>query len=855
MVRLTSYFFLILFFIGPSAQADTTLAETNNLLEAYQKHNYAEAFQIIQSVKDPQLMGLDKRLWLGVTALGLSRETVAFDHWVAVTNDQEELIKRKYWASVTSLTRISGLTWSASDLDKFNQFMWQHITQYNPLISAKAIDKLWVGIITADEFFELNRQQGDYSDTEAMMICAAWENYMWNFPAARLWVKKLNDSQQVSKFEASLAPLLLIKFDSKLALFDQLMAGEVALTEALKQQLNYEELIAYLRSKEEFKDLYFPDIYSAEDAAKNEVLWKAFLKQCKEMGHLPENLRWESNDTAPVFASEKAVKGGTVTSTITAWPLTLRKVGYNSNGSFRSILDQFDLLPISLHPVTEEVIPSLALAWAKGADGKSVYFKLDPDARWSDGKPVTTDDFLYSLYFYLNPFIYAGWYNTYYSETIDKIVKYDEHTFSVHLNQVFPNLEIHAAIRPMPAHFYGKLTPNFSKDFDWKIVPVTGPYQISAMDKGVSITFSRLKDWWAKDKRYTKYRYNPDHIVYQVIPFRDDIISEFLAGRLDGLGLVNLSESQQSALNQIVEQGYIQRVTFYNDTPRPSRLLSLNKDDDLLKEKAVREGIAYALNFETAFDEVMPGEYARAHTGFEGYGAFNNEQIRARGFDPQKAKTLFAKAGWQTVNGRGILTKEGKPLKLQVVYINDLDHRFLMVLQREAKQCGLMIEPITFNTSNDSFHVMLNKRHQAAWHGWGARSRVTGPTYWGIYHSINAQPGSNNFTQTKLPELDQLIDQYKSAVNLAQKQKLSRDIQQMIYEDCAAIPTYYQPFVREGFWRWVQFPLEQIPMTLASVCDLSLYWIDLEKKTETLHTLKNGKTFKVQEVTIKPTER
>ena len=65
-----------------------------------------------------------------------------------------------------------------------------------------------------------------------------------------------------------------------------------------------------------------------------------------------------------------------------------KRAGFYSLRSDSALLD--------LHPNTLNFLPSLATHWAFGADGKTVYYKLDPERRWSDGVPVTADDYLFN---------------------------------------------------------------------------------------------------------------------------------------------------------------------------------------------------------------------------------------------------------------------------------------------------------------------------------------------------------------------------------------------------------------------------------------------------------------------------
>lgn len=78
---------------------------------------------------------------------------------------------------------------------------------------------------------------------------------------------------------------------------------------------------------------------------------------------LPADLKWETNDTDPVFASPKALPGGSITMFVDSFPLTFRTVGPDSNGAFRSFIMDNQLRLISFHPNTGNPIPALATHW------------------------------------------------------------------------------------------------------------------------------------------------------------------------------------------------------------------------------------------------------------------------------------------------------------------------------------------------------------------------------------------------------------------------------------------------------------------------------------------------------------
>ena len=163
---------------------------------------------------------------------------------------------------------------------------------------------------------------------------------------------------------------------------------------------------------------------------------------------LPDGIDWLTNDSDPDFASPKAAKGGTLHEAQLSFPLTIRVVGPDSNSSFRGAILGNQLGLIGIHPNTENIIPELATHWAYGVDKKTMYFKLDPAARWSDGHPVTAEDFVYTLEFMRSKHIVAPWYNDYYTKEIERVTTERDLARAVYMSPkdrlVWPWVEVNA---------------------------------------------------------------------------------------------------------------------------------------------------------------------------------------------------------------------------------------------------------------------------------------------------------------------------------------------------------------------------------------------------------------------------
>ncbi|POP53798.1 ABC transporter substrate-binding protein [Zhongshania marina] len=560
---------------------------------------------------------------------------------------------------------------------------------------------------------------------------------------------------------------------------------------------------------------------------------------------LPSDLVWQSNLNDPIFADPRAQRGGRYRSFVITFPLTLRLVGPDSNGSFASYMRANNMSLVGIHPNTRNPIPELATQWAFGDDGHSIYFRLDPDARWSDGTPVTADDYVFGLEFMRSKFILAPWYNNYFSEIITDLVKYDDYTIGIEGANPKPEDEMlfEYSVSPVPAHFH-KLDENWVRDYNWRIEPNTGPYQISEIRKGKYVEFTRKNDWWANDKRYFKYRYNPDHIRVKLIRDFNIAYQYFRKGELDTFPLLMPRFWHKKAQGDIYENGYAGKIKFYNDVPQPISGLFLNEDAAPLDDVNVRYAIAHALNVDKVINTVLHGDYERLQTAHDGFGDYSNTSIRARKFDLKKAAEYLDNAGWSERNSDGIRVKDGKPLKIRITYFRSEHNDRLVILAQEARKAGIDFQLQLLDMSAAFKQIMENK-HQAAWMGWAGGG--LSPRYWEFYHSDNAhKPQTNNITNTDDKVLDAKIMAYRSATDKATRVRLAHELEQMIHDQGSFIPTFKVPYTREAFWRWIKLPANHATRTSDVVFDPlggtgGLFWIDTEQQQATLEAKSDGK--------------
>lgn len=695
---------------------------------------------------------------------------------------------------------------------------------------------------------------------------------------------------------------------------------------------------------------------------------------------LPEDLVWETGIDQPVFSDPNARQGGTYNTYMTTFPQTFRQLGTNSNSAFRGEMDDNDMQIVYRHPETGRYYPGLASAWAIGKDGKTVYYKINPKARWSDGVPVTTDDFVFMLKMMRSKGIISPWYNEYYSKYVIDILKFDDYTYAVKIPYAKPDPIMHTAVTPKPYHFYGNLRTevklksrdafhflsdakrelpqelklyeeekifvetkrkpvkdkiskletkiaelqesiqhsflffftieksdkaalkvkeqiialkneleseesklvkveekyklittkiknyeettgkdkiwtlktedlceNWNSKYTWKVQPNTGPYQITKYMHGKWVLLERNAKWWATDEKFFKNRFNPQFRKHYLVADYDIAFEYFRKGILD---MYNLHEPRfwykKSVGIKEIENGYMYRIQFWNDVPRPLRMISvnvMNKENPLVANKDIREGIGYSLNIQKMIDIFLLGDAQQASSIATGYGEYSNTKVKFREFNLDKAAEHFAKAGFDKIGSDGIrVNDKGERLSFKLFFGNKAEEPGILIIKNEAAKAGLEFELVNFD-ANSIFKQMLNKKHQLAWHGWGAGSREWGPGYWGQFHGANAgKPQNNNFANLNVPVINELIDKFRKSIDLDERYELSKEIQKLVHDQACAFPTFYRSFSRIAVWNWIKLPENcEYPGYENPFHYLDTWWIDEKQKTATFQAMKEGK--------------
>ncbi|MBN2068262.1 MAG: hypothetical protein JW739_01360 [Opitutales bacterium] len=657
---------------------------------------------------------------------------------------------------------------------------------------------------------------------------------------------------------------IILPLTALLAVFSGCGKKEAEPQEAARD--NTAEIQAYYETKLSIP----PDVLEAYEAGKisEEELDKMKAEgkfdhyfSFKTIDELPQGLNWEDGMDLPELGDDNAKKGGTWYYYLQDFPRTLRTVGPDANGGFRPFINEdVDMWLAYPYPESREVTqngfryyPGLADRWAVDKANKTVYIHLNPDARWSDGEEVTTEDVAFTLFFMQSKYIQAPWYNNAYQRYIIGLTVYDDYTFSFKLPEDKPDILARALEHTLyPRHFYKELGEDYVERYQWKFKPTTGAYVVLDKDvkKGSVISLTRNKDWWAKDQKFFKNRFNFDKVRFTVVRDPSKAFEMFKKGELDDY-LMNTPEYNYDKFpddNELIQKGYVHKATFYNDRPRPTYGMNINTVQPLLDNADIRRGIAYASNWDLVIEKFFRNDAVRMRTSADGFGEFTHPTLQPYPFDVEKALECFAKAGFTQRGPDGILVNaKGQRLSFTLTTGYATLKSIMEILQQEAIKAGLDLR-VEVLDQTAAWKKFQEKKHDIAFFALNVGVEVY-PRYWEMWHTVNAynndgsiKTQTNNTCSYSNPEMDKLIEQYRASSNAEEMKQLAFRMEEILHEDSPFIPGFVLPFIRQASWRWIRYPEHGVGMTAGTYDEFWMRWVDEDIKKETKEAMQSGET-------------
>jgi microcin C transport system substrate-binding protein len=563
---------------------------------------------------------------------------------------------------------------------------------------------------------------------------------------------------------------------------------------------------------------------------------------------IPADLTWQDGMDQPEIGDPRARKGGTLRRAVPNFPATITPFGDNSNHEFRGELyDYIDIPLVAMHPETLAPIPGVARQWALSADGRTVYFRLNPAATYSNGEPVRARDYQIGVYLQVSDDIFNPLAKKFFREEIAQVAVYDDHTLSVSLPETRLNAVLTAAAVPCACpSFYQEYGPDYPARYQWRFPPTTGAYEVrvGGIVKGASISQHRVKDWWARELKYYRYRFNPDQLLNLVIRSEPKSFELFRAGELDSFFLARPELWYDKCEIDEVWSGYIERTTFFTRYPKLPRGLYLNVRRPPLDDREVRIGIQHALNWQKVNDTLYRGDYQRLNAFNEGYAVFSDPSLRARPYSIAAARAAFARAGYTTEGDDGILRRpDGTALSVSVTYpVLPLLDRMFAILREDAKACGFDLRLDALELTVCYKKEML-KQFEMDYSSWDVSLPV--PDFFQTLHSSqaldakgNPRPQTNNLFLWARPDTDALCDVVRTGRSVEEVRAAAWKLQRIIHDEAIFAPAYTADFIRLASWRWVKWPDSETtrfsPPMVLDPHQAHVLWIDEDVRRETL---------------------
>lgn len=420
-----------------------------------------------------------------------------------------------------------------------------------------------------------------------------------------------------------------------------------------------------------------------------------------------------------------------------------------------------------------ELVGDLAESW-KWVDNKTVVFHLRKNVKWHNGEPLTAQHVVQSENHRLDPKVSR--YAKLLGDSIDRWEATDNETVRLMLKR--PNIAVLRWLTVAPGMAF-VLHPKWDEKTSGQSAQATigtGPFRYKAYEPGVKVQVVRNPDYFIKGMPYL------DGIDFMIIPDAEARMTGLRSGQLD---MVEYIEFQAMPALRKDPNIYIPEGRgFYG-----SRLLfdlSLPPTNDV----RVRRALNYAVDRKTIVDAVLAGEGAPIWGGVVPPGRFGHAtEISAHySYDPKKAKTLLAEAGWTDSKGDGKLYKDGQPLRVSfLTYGPSWWSQVGEIVQQNFRDIGVTAE-LTVKPWAE-FREVRQKNTDVP-EGKPGMVNIMGATLWGLDLADMAtyvMPGGGNFNRYNNPTVRDLYRQATATTDDAKREALLRQLQAVALADASEI--------------------------------------------------------------------
>ncbi|MBC7870574.1 MAG: peptide ABC transporter substrate-binding protein [Chitinophagaceae bacterium] len=445
------------------------------------------------------------------------------------------------------------------------------------------------------------------------------------------------------------------------------------------------------------------------------------------------------------------------------------------------------------NPVLASDIPS-AENGGVSEDGTVITINLRDDIFWSDGEPITSADYLFTIEMKTNP---ANLVNTSYpfSEAdgiISSIEAPDDQTVVVTFNSPFAPWPTTLNYPVLPEHI---LRPVFDADgsldnAEWNRNPTvgSGPYTFAEWEVGSFMRFTRSESYWGTAPLI-------DEVVITFVPDSEAYVATLLNGEAElgtFLDWSDIATVRDSGLFNVIiaPSGYNEQwnLNVNPETGHPA-----------LQDIRVRQALAQGFDRFSLTEDLFYGLTYPAASPWEST-PFASPNVTAPAYDAAAAAALLDEAGWVDSNGDGTRDQDGVELVLRfVTNMRGIRADTFALAQQQYADLGIGLEltqyesDVFFGGYGDNAPVALGEYDIAQW---SATTFFPDPdTSVFLCSSIPTpeNPEGSNYRGYCNPELDALFVEANSTVDPAARIALYNQIDEMIAQEYIWIGIWHDP--------------------------------------------------------------
>nr|WP_245838008.1 extracellular solute-binding protein [Tropicimonas sediminicola] len=475
----------------------------------------------------------------------------------------------------------------------------------------------------------------------------------------------------------------------------------------------------------------------------------------------------------------------------------------------------------------------LAESVETGLNREWVEFTLRPEARFSDGSPVTVEDVLWSfetLGTLGHPRYHAGW------EKIETAEAVGERTVRFTFNTEDNELPLILGLRPIlqKAAYEGRAFHESTLE-----PPVgSGPYVISDYEPGRFLTLKKDPDWWGADLPFNRGQHNIDEIRYEWFGDADVAFEAFRAGEISFNREGNLAKWRTAYDFPAVRSGEVVLSEVPHQRPGGIRGLVMNTRRAPFDDWRVRDALIHAFNFEFINNAINGGEEPRIASYFtnsvlamsdgpaegkvreylepfadqllpgalEGYTLPASDGSEANRRNTRKAIGILSDAGW-TVQDGVMKNADGKALEFDILLQSgDTQNVNIAELYAEQlKRIGVVANLVTVDAAQYKERTQAYDFDMAHY----IRLMSLSPgneqiLYWG--KDGVTEPGTRNWMGMNNPAVESLIDSMLNASDQEDFRAAVKALDRVLTTGRYVIPIWYSPVSYIAYKSELKYP-------------------------------------------------